>query len=300
MRTPKYLSHSAIDLFRQNRQEYFRRYISEYKLPRPGQSQPMSIGSGFDAFVKYNLSKDLGYNKFNLKELFNKQVDKTNWEWAWENSQWVFNEYRRLGAYTSLLDLLRTSIIEPRFEFEITEIIEGVPIKGLPDLMFLADTHVTIDFKVNGYCSKNGVKPKQTFVHSFPSRVRKKIPLIIKYCGIEINAEDYFEIVNKSWAQQNVIYSWLMGQEVGSKYIIGIEQLAFKPGLIWPELTVACHRGIPSAKYQRQLMDEIKEIWEIVLSGVICDDQAKIEEEQRIAFELSNSDDPNERAFGRM
>lgn len=297
MRTPKHLSHSAIDLFRRNRQEYFRRYISEYKLPKMGQSLPMSIGSGFDAFIKYNLSKDLGYNKFDLKILFNKQVDKVHWEWAWKNSQWVFNEYKRLGAYNSLLELLQTSIIEPRFEFEITEEIEGVPIKGLPDLMFLADVHVTIDFKVNGYCSLNGVKPKQTYVHSFPSSVRKKIPLIMKYKGVDVNIEDYFEIVNKSWAQQNVIYSWLMGQEVGSKYIIGIEQLAFMPG---PVLTVACHRGIPSAKYQRTLMDEIKEIWDIVLSGEICDDQAKIEEEQEQNYKLLNSNNPNERAFGGM
>lgn len=300
MRFPKYLSHSSISLFVRDRREFYKKYMCDYREEPMAQNQPMSVGSGFDAYVKFYLSRDLGLNKFHLRELFEKQVDKIHWTWAWENSQYIFKKYKELGAYKVLLNLLECSIIEPKFEFEVTKEIEGVPLKGFPDLMIMLDCSIIIDFKVNGYCSYNGVKPKQTYVHIYPNRVRTKMPIINLHKGILINRSEYFELVNKAWAQQNVIYSWLMGEPVGSEYVIGIEQLAFFPGQIWPELTVASHRGIPSKKYQEILMEEIQIIWQTIMSGVVCDDQEKIDQEQKESFEYRSSDDPRERAFGSM
>lgn len=300
MRFPKYLSHSSISLFKRDRREFYKQYMCDYRTVRTGQNRAMSIGSAFDALVKSNLSKDLGINEFHSRQLFEKQVDEIHWDWAWENGNWIFNKYKELGAYINLLGLLEKSVIEPKMEFSITKVIEGVPLKGLPDLMFLLDLPVIIDFKVNGYCSQTGVKPKQTYVQIYPSRVRTKIPMIIEYKGIKINRSDYFELVNKIWAQQNIIYSWLMGESVGSEFVIGIEQLAFVPGEIWPELSIATHRGIPSKKYQEILMEEIQIIWQTVMSGVICDEQEKIDQEQKEHFEYSTSDDLNERGFSQL
>ena len=52
MRTPKYISPSALKLFEKNPTEYYLKYLADAHPPRSPQTQPMSVGSAFDAFVK--------------------------------------------------------------------------------------------------------------------------------------------------------------------------------------------------------------------------------------------------------
>jgi len=55
-RKPSYLSHSSVQLFYKNREEYFLTYIAANRPKRQGQLRPMAVGSSFDAFVKAALA----------------------------------------------------------------------------------------------------------------------------------------------------------------------------------------------------------------------------------------------------
>lgn len=59
MRKPDYISPTALKLYRDNRDEYYLRYLADTKSPRDGQTQPMSIGSAFDAYVKSDIHTKL-------------------------------------------------------------------------------------------------------------------------------------------------------------------------------------------------------------------------------------------------
>ena len=55
MREIKYLSPSSISTFFDDRTEFYLKYCAENRPPRMKQTQPMSVGSAFDAFVKNHL-----------------------------------------------------------------------------------------------------------------------------------------------------------------------------------------------------------------------------------------------------
>ena len=52
MRKPEYLSPTSISLHEKDVDEFYSRYLADNKMPRMAQTQPMAIGSAFDAFCK--------------------------------------------------------------------------------------------------------------------------------------------------------------------------------------------------------------------------------------------------------
>ena len=163
MRKPKYLSHSSLSLWLQNKEQFYLKYLSENRPPKFTQTQPMSVGSAFDAHVKVAIDKALGLGIFIFDELFEKQVEACNRDWARVAGQNCFDQYTDSGALQSLLVLLKDSPSEPQMEFTSTMEVErgvagsigDVVILGIPDLMFFVGTiRVILDWKVNGYCSK--------------------------------------------------------------------------------------------------------------------------------------------------
>ena len=93
--------------------------------------------------------------------------------------------------------------------------------------------------------------------------------------GIMINVAHYMEDVDEKWANQCSIYGWLLGEPVGSQFVIGVDQLAiganpdFKDRSKPPAIRIAKHRCRASADHQKDLYLLSAMIWKIIHSGWI-------------------------------
>jgi hypothetical protein len=277
MREIKYLSPTGIQTFRRDPEDYYIRYLSEERSPRPPQTKPMSIGSAFDAYIKsFIFEKLFGknhplYEQFELTKLFETQVEECNRDWAWKHGQYVFDVYCKSGALADMMTDLNEAIDEPRFELEVKGLIYGVPLLGKPDVFFTNKQGypVILDWKVNGYCSNSAVSPMKGYLKlvsltNTKSWHREAIPMM--YQGMMINTAHYLEDLNEDWANQLAIYGWLCGEEVGNEFIVGLDQIVCKPTGGQPELRIAEHRCRISKKYQEELMKATVEIWETINS----------------------------------
>lgn len=264
------LSPTGVSLFEQDQDAFYLKYLAKVKPERSLQTQPMAVGSAFDAFVKsYLYQRLVGENSaYEREALFEAQVEPHQRDWAKAAGEHCFLFYRDSGALDQIIRELRGGIGKPRFEFEISGEIEGVPLLGKPDIFFMSKegARVIYDWKINGYCARSVISPMKGYLRLFPGNKQHKdcAPMVVK--GVEINVAEFLEDLNPDWARQLSMYSWLLGEQVGSQFIIaGIDQIACKPG-IPPALRVANHRLRISEEYQVGLMDRIKQIWEQVHS----------------------------------
>jgi hypothetical protein len=312
MRVPKYLSPSAIGLFFKNRDEYYLKYISPYKPKRLQQTQPMSIGSAFDAYVKAYLAEAVGLNdpRLGFEELFEVQVESHNRDWAREHGKHVFEQYKFSGSLANLLLELKDSPIEPVFEGKLHKdvnlkegMIEGIPLLGYPDVYYQTSEggHVIRDWKVNGYCGKSPTSPKKGYLlcrdgwcpqESGVKRSRNhgtqhKDAWPMKYRGMMINANHPLEDVDKTWADQLTIYAWLLGEPIGGDFIVGIEQLCGtgnggnKTKLV--PIRIAAHSCKVSKPWQLGLVERIDTVWEAVQTGKIFSIDSELNDAEEIA-----------------
>lgn len=321
MRIPKYISPSALSCFENNRQEYYLRYCADHRPPRMPQTQPMSVGAAFDAYVKAHIAKQLfGEVRDDLafETMFELQVEPHHRDWARVHGEWAFRSYVDSGALSDLMGELAIAIEEPRFEFKVEGDVQGVTILGKPDLFFKTPhAHMIKDWKVNGYCSRSGQSPKPGYVrvrdgwhHEYhkPSRVRNTMhkncqPMEVD--GIEINVGKFFERVDTKWADQLTMYGWVLGEPIGAPLVIGIEQLACKPGPGKPLVRVASHRGYVSQGYQEELFRRCQRLWKAIHSGHIFDEETYQEsmlkqqtlDQQHLAY---SEDTENDRWFTDM
>jgi len=243
MRTPNYLSPTSISLFYEDAEEFYRRYLSENKSIRPPQTQPMSIGSAFDAYVKSYLYNNLfgndGNGRFDLRTIFEEQVEEHNRDWAWEHGKLVFDQYKAAGCLADLMLELNQAVGKPRFEFSIQDTVEtdigGIPLLGKPDVFFINSegARVVYDWKVNGYCANRITSPMKGYVKLRTKRSDDKYNykqhprcVATTFKGIMINAAMFLEEGNRGWADQLTVYSWLLGEPIGSEQVIyAIDQI---------------------------------------------------------------------------
>ena len=59
MKTIQYLSPSSIAKYKDNPDEFYMNYLSDKAPPRFPQTEPMAVGSSFDAYVKSYLHQQL-------------------------------------------------------------------------------------------------------------------------------------------------------------------------------------------------------------------------------------------------
>ena len=277
MRTPKYLSPTSVKLYYQDTEEYYMRYISDFKPPRFPQTKPMSIGSAFDAYAKSYLHRQLfGKNsdeRFVLETIFEEQVEEHNRDWAWEHGRLVFEQYKAAGCFADLMLELNQAIGDPRFEISIQDTITtdigDIPLLGKPDIFFINSlgARVVYDWKVNGYCAARLTSPMKGYVRL---RTRKEGGWNLKqhprcvattFKGIMINAAMFLEDGNRDWADQLTIYSWLLGEPIGSEEVIfGIDQIT------GPEdgLRFATHRLRIRPEHHYHLVDLIQVVWDSI------------------------------------
>lgn len=319
---PKYLSFSAVKLFYKDRKEYYLKYLVDQRPPRLPQTEPMAVGSAFDAHIKSYLGTlVLGKNKpaeLDFETLFERQVESQNRDFAREAGQRCMDAYRSSGASADLMTELGLADVEPRFEFKVEgrlkhpSVMGGIPIVGFPDLYYVlkTGTHAIKDFKVNGYCAKRDTSPASGFVKSRdgwdhatmkPSRSHGKSHKdahLMVVDGITVNAAGN---LSNDWAEQLMLYGWLEGVEVGERMIGGIEQLSGTPG----KQRISSHRVLLDPALQFDFLDRIAYMWNCLQSGHIFDDVDK-ERNDELCAEIDNTyndmnfDDPNVRFLNKV
>jgi len=300
MRIIKYLSPTSIKKFYSDLEGYYIDYLAEAHPPRMPQTQPMSIGSAFDAYVKSYLHQrlfGLGDKDYDLRTLFETQVEQHNWDWAWKAGAYAFEIYKRYGALADLALELETAIGAPRFEGTLegtvtrkdplTGEIHSVKFLGKPDLFYInKEGHFTIlDWKVNGFCSKWGASPRPGYLNLLTEtgkkgHHKKAVPMI--HNGLKINVAQRLETVEEDWAAQTSVYSWLAGADIGEEFLVCIDQLACKgDGIGYPTIRVAQHRTRVGAEFQTELFIKAARMWEIVGSDHIFRDLSKTESQMK-------------------
>lgn len=294
MRKPQHLSPTSISLFYENLTEFYMNYLSDNKPPRFPQTQPMSVGSSFDAYVKSHLHAALcgkgSDPRFELKALFEAQVEPQNRDWAWTAGAYAFMEYKRSGALADLMLELQGSISTPRFEIEVKGVVNGakegvsravgeVPLLGKPDLHFINKdgAHVIHDWKVNGFCSKYNTSPMKGYVRLRQDGMNKgqhKEAQLLPFKGIMINAAGALEDYNSDWARQLSIYAWLCGQDIGGDFVVSVDQIVCKPSTMpdMPDIRVAEHRLKIRPNYQWSIFNQAQHVWEVINSSHIFRD----------------------------
>jgi hypothetical protein len=302
MRRPEYLSPTSLKAFYENLDDYYINYLSENKPPRPPQTQPMSIGSAFDAYVKSYLHEKLfgkgSDPQYELRTLFEAQVEEHNRDWAWDHGAHAFKVYLESGALADLALELGQAIGKPKFEIAIQGLVSKIdPVKGevadvmflgKPDLFFLnKDGHfVILDFKVNGWCSKYGQSPKKGFLkirhddRTLEGAHKDAVPMM--HQGMMINIAHYLEDVDRDWGAQLAIYGWLCGADIGEEFITCIDQLVCRPnpGYKYPRVRIAQHRVRVSKKFQSDLFDKAHYVWQVINSDYIFRNMSQAESYQ--------------------
>lgn len=298
MKIPKFLSPTSLHLWESDREAFYQRYLSGVEQKERAQTLPMAVGSAFDAYVKSELVQHI-FGKtppeYSLEALLEDQVDECILPEAREAGKHVFRCYFTSGAYAELLDLICRSGKEPKFEFKLTGIVDGVPLLGKPDCWFMFnDAQVVLDWKVNGYCSTTPTSPKKLYAYC---RDTWESTTILKatrggdgphksyvpfdFHGMQIGTH-YLEDTDKDWADQLAIYSWMLGTPVGNESVIAcIDQIVAKPTDGLPLLRVAQHRCRLGSFWQHSLLGRLKDCWNTVTSGHIFSELPREESDMR-------------------
>lgn len=318
-RRPVHLSPSAISCFRQNPDEYYLRYLCHHRSPRFPQTQPMSIGSAFDAYCKADLNKKLFGNnrnpKFDFDALFTAQVDEHNRDWARHHGKLVYDLYVDSGSFADLLVELEGALRPPKLETEIYGVVQGsregvtsniggVPFLGKMDIHFInkQGASVILDWKVNGYLSANGVSPAPGYVKlrekGKPSKMHPDCMLGYEK-GVMVNIAQKLNQINGEWADQLSIYAWLCGEQIGSKFIAAIDQVVCRPNSI----RFAQHRSTIDSEYQFRTFAEAQKLWEIAQSDHIFRELSLEESQERCRLldqQAQGLTDPNQSEEDKM
>jgi hypothetical protein len=296
MRVPSYLSPSQLGLFESNLDEYYLQHLSEVRAPKTPQTNYMAIGSAYDAYVKASMFEVIfgkgSDPRFEFDQLFIDQVEEHNRDWAKENGLYIFESYKTSGAYDELLKMVQASDCEPNFETKISGTVDGIPLLGKPDLRFIyKGIHIIFDWKTNGYCSKSATSPAKNyricrdgFTGEKPTKGtneshRAYIP--VNYKGIEIH-NGYLEEINSDWADQLSIYSWILGEPIGTESVVfAIDQLVAKPKPDQkPLIRVASFRARISKLYQQILIGRVDDAWNRITTGHIFKELTKEENDE--------------------
>lgn len=303
MRKPEHLSPTSLSLFYANQTEFYLQYLADQRPPKMPQTQPMSIGSSFDAHAKSYLYQNLfgkGHNpKYDLDAIFEAQVEPHNRDWARVHGEYAFDVYKRSGALQDLMLDLQKAVGPPRFELEVKGVIngyregvtmkmDGVPLLGKPDLFFInrLGAHVILDWKVNGYCSVYNTSPMAGYVRlreGGQNKGQHKNCQLMSHNGVMINVGQYLEDLNADWGRQLAIYGWLCGEQIGSDFVVAIDQLVCKPldGLPRPHIRIAEHRLRLKSTFQWHVYAQAQNAWAIMHSDHFFRDVSKEESQAR-------------------
>ncbi len=280
----KALSPTSLKCFETSVDTFVCRYVLE--IPRPPQTKPMSIGSAFDARIKaYIAQKILGVEDW-FENLFEAQVEPAFRDWAFAESENVFNDYVNAGCADDLIREIGDSIAL-RMEFEQFKSLKyedgfEVPLYGKPDAYFMRrdGLQIVIDWKVNGYCSQ--ASPAAGYVRLIDKEGydlgshRYAFPILYK--GISCATGE----IPLQWRDQIRMYSWMLGED-NNDWVAGIDQLAYRNGI--PRYAI--HR-IRLTDDDLELRKRIRLAWEAISTGHYYYDRSLEESNMRIELLKDN------------
>jgi hypothetical protein len=239
-------------------------------------------------------------------QYYNKEHDAFYW------AEYLLEAYKQSGALQDLMiELLEASEL-PRFEFTVTSEIKkkgydsGVVLLGKPDVYFKTKqgNQVIYDWKCNGIYSRSSTSPKKEFMRvrdgwlqqpkkgykgiiaknsrSHQTRHKEAFPEFHK--GMMINGNSSFQEIDATWAAQLCTYGWLMGEDIGSDFVLGIDQLCGAPGeYMKPKVRVASHRSIVKSDWQHEFYNKAKALWDKLQVGHVFINLSKEESDQMVA-----------------
>jgi hypothetical protein len=302
-----------MSLFESDTPEFYLKYLSANRPARQPQTEPMSVGSSFDAFVKAELHETL-FGKgadpvYEFTALFESQVDPPNRDFALEAGRHCMESYKLCGAYDDLLGLLKQATEPPTFECTLKGVIGGAPFLGKPDCQFVLDLgqgriSIIFDWKVKSFCSKYAASPSKGYAlcrdgfapvpnkkgvlkTSQSHNKSHKLYMPIDFHGLEIN-RDWLENSSTAYADQCSLYGWLLGEPIGSEEtVVFIDELACKPTGVavdgeYPLVRIANHRARVKKEYQLELEQRVKTCWDAIQSGHIFLDETREENDLHI------------------
>lgn len=292
MRIMKYLSPSSMKKFYEDRELFYMEYLSDNKKIREPQTTPMAVGSAFDAFVKSDLHKRFVNNgdpTYTLDALFESQVEPHNRDVAKVDGKRVYDFYISCGAMADIVLDMEGCIGEPRFETKLEGTVRhdigDVTLLGKPDIYFLTKegARIIFDWKVNGYYSNSAKSPEPGYKRTRPDGEIHKKYHPTRHNGYEVNGAYAFEAMNlttREWAAQLSTYAWLLGEPIGAKTILAVDQIACNRPKQY--MRVAQHRGIASEEFQRATFESYARMWQLIKSGHIFDEMSFEENEKKI------------------
>ena len=295
MRKREYISPTAIKSYISDTDGFYLKYLTEEKFERDPQTQPMSVGSAFDAYCKSRLHSELfgkgNDPRFEFDSIFTEMVEEQNRDWAHEAGKHVFEAYVASGAFRDLLfELANNSLDAPRMEFELRGSVDGtksglfgeVVLLGKPDLSWQTKDgfNVIFDWKVNGYCSKSGVSPKQGYLKlrdpasslTNYANTQHKATKLGRLHGYPISVDHPMEKVDEDWAAQLSVYGWLLGMPIGSEFLTFIDQVVCRPGDVRPVLRFAEHRTYVTPDFQKKTFEDAVLVWDVCNNGHVFRD----------------------------
>ena len=282
MKNLRYFSPSSFALYERDREEFYLHYLTENPPPRLSQTLPMSVGSAFDARIKCYLYNELfgnegPNNEFNCEKIFEAQVEPQCRDFAGPAGEYIFEQYKKCGALADFMQDLEMCCSDPRLEFKVENRVahetnqSGIVLLGKPDFYYRnkANCPVIRDWKVNGFCSNSFTSPAPQYVKLRPGNTIHKNCMPMMVDGLIINVGATLEQINTDWAQQLAIYGWVLGEPVGSGFIVGIDQIVAgkNTGDNKPLIRVATHNYKIGADFQHDLFKRLSEAWEIVHSN---------------------------------
>lgn len=277
MRIPAYMSPSSCKLFWTDRKKYYLRYLADNKEPRDPQNIHMAVGSAFDAFVKSQITADLGVEvQFDLATLFEAQVEPQHRQDCWGYGKTLLEAYKACGAYSIAVHDMGLAQLAPRFEFDINATILGVPVFGKPDAFYLNHdgTPTILDWKVNSWLGGNNMKKPWYVMDHQTGEHHPKVHISNRY-NLPIVANKYMEDIDEDWAFQQFVYAIGLGSEIGDPFITSIDQVTGGPSFY-------TYRNYLSKPYQIQCAKDLKRAWEIINSGHIFDTMTREENDSLI------------------
>lgn len=264
MRQIKYISPSSFFSFTRNPKAHYIRHLSDQGIGREPQTIHMAMGSAFDAFIKAQITNDLQVaNRFDLKSLFEAQVDPEFRSELWPKASFLLEEYKSCGAYGVLVEDMGLAQLEPKFEFDVVAEILGVPIFGKPDAFYKNKngTPVVLDWKVNSFLSGNNMA-KKYFILSHQTGMPHKSCSYSVNEGLPVMINHYLEEIDDQWAFQQFVYAIGLGCNIGDRFITSIDQVTGGPSFY-------TYRAYLSPIFQIESAKKIKQMWEDITTGYI-------------------------------
>jgi hypothetical protein len=313
MKQMERLSYTMFSSWEQDPTEWYLKYI--VGAPRLPQTEPMSIGSAFDAYIKnYLFARIFGSvaPEYELEAIFEAQVEPHNRDFGWTAGAYVFDEYVRSGRAAYLLSLMEQSDSAPVFERKLTSTVDvlgtEIPMTGYPDLRFVSSRGipVIVDWKVNGFCSKSSITPEPGYVHCVDgpswdgraSKVTHPKAVVRVLDGITYSNGPF----KSSWKDQLTMYNWMLGGALGRNAILMIEQVAGGKQVDVrctssgprPPLRFANHACLVGACAQETLAKRILHMWLSVQSGYIFRSLSRADNDAKVAqLEKAYGNDPD-------